>query len=261
MLLLARSSAKITAHGFFPASGTVRAERIIEAIIEKYIPPDFFDNSVYSGGEVDFNGNSFIVSNIEPAPDNKAVRYAGAFEVQKPENIVGTTTSDTSISPLAMLDFPQLLAISQAQGNYYDTARLAAKDPYPVSFWYSLGVPNVVYVGGDLTLKGSVGTIGGFFVVAGDVITNPSGEYDATINGNGMIQGAVYTRGEFSVNGGGGGLNVDGGVWAGHEVELNGNATITYNKDYMDAIKGLNINPDVQINSWRDTQNPYSLAP
>lgn len=257
----AKDCKKITARGFFPATGTARAERVLEAIVEKYIPPDFFDNAVYSAGTVDFNGNSFVVSNTEPAPDNKAVVYAGDFQVQQPGNIVGTTTQDTEISPLAMLDFSQLLAIAQAQGNYYDAARLSSGDPYPASFWYSPGVPNVVYVGGDLTLNGNVGTIGGFFVVAGDVITNPSGEYDATINGNGQIQGAVYTRGEFRVNGGGGGLNVDGGVWGGHEVELNGNASITYNKTYMDAISGLNINASVQLNSWRDTQSPYSLAP
>jgi hypothetical protein len=264
---------RVTARGFFPATGQASSERILEAIIEKYIPANFYDNAVYSAGTVDFNGNSFIVRNdiaetnpcsdpTNPPPCNDTVLYAGAFEVQKPENIIGApSVQDTTISPLAMLDFEQLLAISQSQGNYYDAARLAANDPFPSSFWYSPGVPNVVYVGGDLTLNGNVGTVGGFLVVAGDVITNPAGEYDATINGNGVIQGVVYTRGEFSVNGGGGGLNVDGGVWAGHEVELNGNATITYNKDYMDAIKGLNINPNVQINSWRDTQNPYSLAP
>lgn len=265
---------RVTAHGFIPAVGVVRAERIIEAIMSRYIPPGFYDNAVYSAGTVDFNGNSFTVANNESAPDDKAVLYAGAFEVQKPGNITGQYTQDATISPLALLDFEQVRTISHGQGNVYDAARLddvkKGTDSFPASFWYSAptdpadpttGVPNVIYVEGDLTLNGSIGTIGGFFVVAGDVITNPSAVYDATINGNGQIQGAIYTRGDFSVNGGGGGLNVDGGVWAGQEAELNGNANVTYNKDYMSAIESLNINPNVQLSSWRDTQNPYSLTP
>lgn len=269
-----QSCKQVTAHGFIPAVGVIRAERIIEVIMSRYIPPNFYDIAVYSAGNVDFNGNSFSVVNNEPAPDDKAVLYAGEFDVQKPENITGTYTQDTSISPLALLDFQQILTISQGQGNVYDAARLddvkKGRDSFPASFWYSLpidpsdpatGVPNVIYVEDDLTLNGSIGTIGGFFVVAGDVITNPSAVYDATINGNGQIQGAIYTRGEFNINGGGGGLNVDGGVWAGQEVGLNGNASITYNNDYMLAIEALSINPNVQVNSWRDTQNPYTLTP
>jgi hypothetical protein len=96
-----------------------------------------------------------------------------------------------------------------------------------------------------------VGTLGGFFVVVGDVITNPSGTYDATINGNGTIDGCIYTLGVFSVNGGGNRLNVNGGVWSGIEAELNGNATVTYNSDYMAAIKAHTL-PQVQIISWRE---------
>jgi hypothetical protein len=143
-------------------------------------------------------------------------------------------------------------------------------DSFPDSFWYSeptdpndptTGTPNVVYVESDLELNGNVGTIGGFFVVAGDVITNPDDTSDATINGNGEIDGVVYTLGEFRINGGGGGLNVNGGVWAGEEARLNGNAHIAYTEDYMAALEALDINVEVQITSWRDTQNPYKISP
>lgn len=98
-------------------------------------------------------------------------------------------------------------------------------------------------------------------MVVGDVITNPSGTYDATINGNGQIDGAIYTRGEFKVNGGGGGLNVNGGVWASEEAELNGNAQVAYNQTYMSAIGSFNITTQVQVTSWKDMQNPYQLTP
>jgi len=256
---------KVTAHGIIPLTGPARAERVVETIMSKFIPPNFYDNAVYSAGEVDFNGNAFSVTNNLPAPDNKAVIYSEEFDVQHPERITGTITQDTTISPLALLDFPQLLALSQGQNNVYDAARLEkvkkGQESFPVSFWYSPGVANVVYVKEDLTLKGNIGTVGGFYVVVGDVITNPTGVFDAEINGNGQVDGVIYTRGEFKVNGGGGGLNVNGGVWAGEEIDLNGNSHITYEQSYMDAIEALNINPDVQVNSWRDTQNPYTLAP
>lgn len=261
----ADGSRTVIAHGFIPAAGQFRAERILQVVMNRLIPPYFYDNAVYSAGEVEFKGAAYSVSNPEASPNNKAVLYAGDFDVEHPGNITGTATLDASIDPLARLDFQQLLAISQGQGNVYDTTRLDnvknGTDNFPASFWYSPGVANVVYVLSDLELKGNLGTIGGFFVVVGDVITNPSATYDATISGNGQIEGAIYTRGEFEVNGGGGGLNVNGGVWAGEETGLNGNAHIVYNQDYMSAIEALNINPEVQIISWQDTQNPYSLGP
>lgn len=286
---------KVTARGFIPYTGAQRAERFIEAVMSRYIPPNFYDNAVYSAGTVDFNGDTFIVRNdtpetnpcsdpLNPPPCNDTVLYAGTFEVQKPENIIGApSVQDSSISPLALLDFQQLRNLSAAQQNVYVKSgnklinEATGLEGFPTDFWYNDkidndgdgtidesddgGPPNVVYVESDLTLKGNIGTIGGFYVVVGDVLTNPDGTYDATIDGNGQVAGVIYTRGQFSINGGGGGLNVLGGVWAGEEVELNGNANITYNKDYMSAIKGLDINPGVQIESWRDTQNPYKLLP
>lgn len=239
---------QILSSGFIPTEANFRARRAIEAVVRKSIPPNFYDNAIYTADELDLNGNAYQV--------NGNVIYGNDEVAGNTGNINGTVTQDTSINPLARLDFQQLYTLSQGQGNVYDSVRLnnvkKGSDSFPASFWYALGVPNIVYVQDDLTLNGNVGTIGGFFVVVGDVITNPSGTYDATINGNGQIDGCIYTLGEFQVNGGGNGLNVFGGVWAGTEAELNGKVTITYNKDYMDAIKALNINPDVQIISWRE---------
>lgn len=255
---------KVTSRGYVPADSP-RVERIIEVMVDSGIPPDFYDEAIYSAGEIDLNGNSYNVTGN--------VRYADEIEYSQ-NNISGTITQDATISPLAVFDFQQLYDISQSQGNVYDEDRLQdvqrGGDSLPGDFWYSeptdpadptTGVPNVVYVECDLSLNGNIGTIGGFFVVLGDVLTDPDAAEDATVNGNGQIDGAIYARGEFSVNGGGGNLNVNGGVWAGEEAELNGNANITYNQDYMDAIEALNINPGVQISSWKDTQNPYILAP
>jgi hypothetical protein len=260
-----QTAKRVTAHGFIPADN-VRVERVIQAIMCKYIPPYFYDNAIYSAADVDLNGNAFSITGD--------VRYADSLDTNHPENINGTITYDPSISPLARLDFEQLLLISETQGNVYDEARLqdvnTGKDSFPTSFWYSeptdpsdptTGTPNIVYVQGDLQLNGNIGTIGGFFLVVGDVITNPDDTSDATINGNGEIEGVIYTRGEFDINGGGGNLNINGGVWAGEEAELNGNAHVAYNQDYMSAIEALNINPDVQVVSWEELQNPYRLTP
>ncbi|MFH1201429.1 MAG: hypothetical protein V1674_00870 [Candidatus Omnitrophota bacterium] len=240
--------------GYIPTKNSFRAKRVLEAWAKESIPLNFFNHAIYSAGIVDLNGNAYSVGGD----------VMSATTVNNTTNITGAVTVDPSISPLARFDFNNLYTKSLAQGNVYDSLRLSnvinGGDFFPPSFWYAVptnpsdpttGVPNFVYILDDLVLKGNVGAIGGFFIVVGDVVTNPSGTYDATINGNGQIDGCIYTLGEFSVNGGGGGLNVNGGVWSGVEVELNGNATVNYNADYMAAIQA-NVFPEVQIISWRE---------
>lgn len=254
---------KVTSHGFIPFSSS-RIERLIEVTMTKYIPPNFYDNALYCAGSIDLNGNSYSI--------NGDVKYADTIE--NTDNITGTITQDPAINPLALLDFQQLLTISQSQNNVFDEERLQdvkkGWDNFPASFWYSpptdpddpaTGTPNIVYVTTDLQLNGNIGTIGGFFVVVGDVITNPSATPDATLNGNGQIEGIIYTRGQFNVNGGGNNLNINGGIWAGEEITFNGKVAIDYNSDYMSALSGLNINAAVQITSWKDLNPPYNLNP
>lgn len=250
----------VSSTGYIPFTGTTRATRTIEALMSKYIPPNFYDNAIYSGGEVDFNGNAYEV--------NGQVRYADEIEYSQ-NNVNGSITQDPSINPLARFDFQQLYNLSLGQQNVYVESgnklvnQATGSEAFPAVFWYNVSnsIPNIVYIEGDLTLNGNIGSVGGFFVVVGDVITNPGAQENATINGNGQINGVIYTRGDFDINGGGGNLNINGGVWAGEEAELNGNAKVTYNQTYMDAVKYLNLTTSVQIASWKDTQNPYSLTP
>ncbi|MCM8823939.1 MAG: hypothetical protein NC822_04620 [Candidatus Omnitrophica bacterium] len=269
---------RVIVSGFVSQGGI---ERRLIALVKKVIPPNFYDYAIYSAGGIDFNGNTYIVSNNEPYPHNKAVIYAGDYEVEHSQNIIGSVTNDDSISPLARFKFEELLAKSQVQGNVYayvgnklvNTKTGSSK--FPTSFWYSRGddgvdndddgnidesdewVPNIVYINGDLKLNGNIGTIGGFFVVVGDVINTPDITQDAIINGNGQIDGVIYTRGIFRINGGGGNLNINGGVWSGNQARLNGNTFVTYNKQYMKAIEELDIEPDPQITLWQDTQTFY----
>lgn len=256
----------VSSTGYIPFTGALRASRIIESTMSKNIPSNFYGNAIYSAGAVDLNGNAYSITGD--------ILYAD--EIDNTGNVNGTITQDPSITPLARFDFEQLRALSSGQQNVYVVSgnnlvnEATGSENFPSSFWYSpptdpddptTGTPNIVYIEGDLQLNGNIGTIGGFFVVVGDVINNPGETYDATVNGNGQIEGTIYTRGEFRINGGGGNLNVNGGVWAGEEARLNGNAHVSYNNSYMSAIENLNLNADVQITSWRDTQNPYHLTP
>lgn len=230
----------LTAHGFVPY-GSARVERIIQATITKTnsVPPNFYSNAIYTSGNVTISGSAYSVEgNVE---------YAGSI-IGSTGNISGTITHDPTIAPLAHLDFAQLRAISQEQGNYHSTS----SGTFPESFWYNEEerIPNVVFVEGQLDLTGKT-RVGGFFVVGGEVV------YDATLSGNVAVDGAIYTLGGFTINGGGNVLNVDGGIWAGNGATLNGHAKLAYNESYMSAIQDLDINPTFQISSWRDTQNPY----
>lgn len=263
---------RIVADGFVPNSASSSAHRSIEVFVErKDLPANFFDNTLYVSGDVDANGNAFTISAKDGSESESAILYDqnAELDVEHPENVVGTSSS-SDISPLVRLNFSELRQLSGAQGNIYDAYRLTT-DFLPDTYWYTRAdngvdddgdsvideedewVPNIVYVEADLILRGNIGTIGGFFVVVGDVVTNPSVTQDTTINGNGMIEGCLYTTGEFRINGGGQfGLNVNGGVWAGLEVTLNGNVDISYNTEYMDALRGLCLDPDLQILSWQE---------
>lgn len=250
---------RILSYGYFPDKANVRAQRCIEAIVKKESPPDFFDYAIYSAGLVDPNGNSYAV--------NGDVVYADSID--NPGNISGTVSQDATVAPLAAFDFTVLRSISVAQGNLYDSDRLDDvqnnSDSFPSSFWYlaptdpsdpTTGTPNVVYVEGDMVLNGNIGTVGGFFLVVGNVLTDPDDIADSTLNGNGTVDGCIYTTGKFRINGGGGNLNINGGVWAGTEAELNGNAMINYNLPFMDSIEyliqSMGAGSVVQLLTWRE---------
>jgi len=220
-------------------------EREVRVEMEKKdLPENFYDSALYICDDITFNGKSYQV--------NGDVVYGDELSGST-EYVTGTITQDPSINPLVSLDFAQLRDISAGQGNVYDAERLA-DDFLPTSFWYDepAAIPNVVYIETDLTLRGNIGDVGGFFIVVGDVLTNPSATQDTTINGNGEIDGCIYTTGEFTVNGGGNGLNVNGAVWAGEESTLNGNVNITYNGTYMSAIDGLSLSTDYQLILWEE---------
>ncbi len=260
----------VKGYGYIPSQASPRAQRTIEAFLaKKELEDKFWDNAIYTSGEITLNGNSYIV--------NGDVIYAAGITPDPPSHVTGDSTLDPSIAPLTKLDFADLRVSAGAQikpdgsDNIYTVLDVALNKPFPTSFWFTRAddgidndldgtadehdewVPNVVYVETDLVLNGNIGTIGGFFVVVGNVLTDPDDTAETTINGNGMIDGCIYASGKFRVNGGGGNLNVLGGVWAGSDgARLNGNVTVEYYQPYMDAIR-YNLNPstDMQMISWR----------
>jgi len=237
----------VTASGFIPSTGTPRVQRILEVLMNQYAttPPNFFSHAIYSGGALTFDGSAYGVTGD--------VVYGGVL-TGSTSKVNGVITSDSSIVPLAHLNFDQLKAISQGQSNYHDAENLSG--PFPASFWYdeANGIPNVVYLEGTFTLSGT-SAIGGFYVVGGDVV------FDAAVGGNTAISGAVYTLGDITLSGGGNVLNVDGGVWSGQNATITGSSDIAYNAGYMAAIQNLGIGTEVQMLSWDDTQDPIILVP
>jgi hypothetical protein len=235
--------------GYFPRKSGQYVKKSVVAEVSAPMPAWFFGNAIFAGENVDLNGNYTIT----PAG---SIRYGDVID---PEGLGQKFDGD-----FPMLDFEQLrnTAIAQVkpngQNNLYTATDIANNKPFPDSFWFDADndpptIPNVVYVETNLVLKGNVGTLCGFFVVAGDVITNPSSDgADTTINGNGTIDGCVYTLGDFRINGGGNGLGVTGGVWGRDEVRLNGNGEVTYGQPYQDAIRALDIGVKPQIISWRE---------
>ncbi len=243
--------------GYFPGKNTVgAAKKEITATIScpDELPLGFYDNAMFAGGAVELKGNYAI---------NGDIKYGDSIDPP------GTLNAEQFEGSFPMLDFVALKTLAESQvkpngqNNLYTASDIASNKPFPTSFWFDKDeplphiphIPNIVYIETDLTLNGNVGTLCGFFVVAGDVITNPSADpVDTTINGNGTIDGCVYTYGDFRINGGGQGLGVTGGVWARDDVRMNGNAQVSYNQTYMDAIEalvGTGVKPE--IDDWEET--------
>ncbi len=227
----------IWSHGFVPSQISNRAERIIELSIP------YYGGVLFVVGDITINGTSYSI-------DGNVI-YAGEANppiIPAPDNITGTVTYDPSITQLDQLKFDELRELSKAQGNYHDADNLSG--PFPDSFWYAPGVPNVVFLEGPLTLKGN-DSVHGFFVVGGETI------YDTTIAGNVSVDGCIYAQGDFTVKGGGGALNVTGGIWVGGNATLSGGITLEYEASYMTGVQNLGMSNTRPKILWKEAHNLY----
>ena len=134
IMIGAQTCKQVVSHGFVPAVQP-RVERIISAVMRKYIPPNFYSHAIYSADDVTFKGTQYSVTGDVVRADELILSGHNT------PNVTGTVSTDTAISPLARLDFVQLYAISLAQGNVYDADRLKdvgrGRDAFPTSFWYT----------------------------------------------------------------------------------------------------------------------------
>lgn len=243
----------VTAIGCVPAAcncnpSTCRVIRTIEAMMNQYqvIPAGFYDHAIYSAGNINIGSNCPVDGNVFSGADVDGV-------VENPHTI---TENDPTLHEegLPALTFADLRQKSIDQGWYNPVTKITT---YPTdSFYNSPGIPNVVFIDGDFTLVGGKQVVKGFIVVGGDLV------YNAEIGGNATVDGCLYTRGNIWLHGGGGKIiNVNGGLWAGGTVTLNGNEEIIFNQDYMNAIRdGLHPNADVRIISWKEQSGPYRLG-
>jgi len=240
-----KGASTVWAYGYIPSKLSCRAERIIELSIP------YYGGVLFVAGDIGISGASYSIEGN--------VIYAGTANpsiIPPPANITGTVTYDPSIKELDQLKFDELRALSKTQldadgnSNYHDATHLTG--PFPDSFWYdeTNKIPNVVFLEGPLTLKGN-DSVHGFFVVGGEAI------YDTTIAGNVSIDGCLYAQGDFTVLGGGGTMNVTGGIWVGQNATLKGGITLEYNGDYMKGVQELGMGVEPPKILWRETQSPF----
>jgi len=252
------SNKLITSTGYYPKSTGSHVRRVVQLEVTppSNLPSWFFDTVIFAGGNVDITKRDQI-----DIGEGVGIKYGGT----------GGTTAEKTTETFPNLDFEALRAealrqTSNGKTNVYTQADIEAKRAYPTNFYYiqpnpdvpgDLGTPNIIYVEGDLAVKGNT-QIGGFYIVAGNVIADPIDEADSEIAGTSSIVGCIYTLGNFEISGGGNALNVDGGVWCRNNFSQGGNGKLSYNKTYMDAVEAIMIMRNlatkvaIKSNSWKE---------
>lgn len=256
---------RIKAAGEVMRDGAVVGTWTVCAHARRWLPSDFYDYALISAQDVTLDG-TVVVTGGELNNDltGKGILYGESLTTNGTAVVVTdpSPTKDPSINPLPLLDLDWLRAKARAQGNYYDADRLAAvaqkQDAFPALFYYQLptvnplsgqiitpGVPNVVFVEGDLTLTGNT-VVGGFFVVANTA--NADAEEDVTneigSRGTTVVDGVIYSLRNVKIAGN---AAISGAVWGARDVTVRGNAAVTYNSVFADAIQIMNPPPAIQV--------------
>lgn len=257
----------VTGTGSIPTLLNPVSTHTIEVVVEDIPPatlPDIFNNVLWASGDLDINGNNRTVEGEVFAGGDINCNPGACNGVNDPD----PEQENDPNYPFQYLDAEVLLALkqmAQAQGYYF--AGTPSANDLPTSFYNVLpdpddpddkGTPNVIFIEnnglnpGNLVLNGS-DSVGGFYVVVGDYLTNPAGGGSATMNGAADMDGVVYVIGDYVKNGGGNNTTVDGGVIA-KNVHLNGKSQFTYNEEYANAIESAPVGPgSLESVSWNQT--------
>lgn len=250
---------RILAYGYVPTESQARVTRAIEVVVKKQAPPsNFYDYALYSAGTVDINDNAASVG--DGSDPNLGSVIAKTQILDKFDKVPDANESIDPNLTLATFDFAALQHEATDQGHVYTEDDMAAGKPFPQTFWFDEagGIPNVVYVNGNLRVSGDV-TIGGFFLIVGNIVADPAAlPAEASITGNVHVNGCLYATGLFETKGGGSqDIVIDGGVWAGGDISLKGKPNVTRNETYMTGIENyINNNNLASIStvSWREDE-------
>ena len=223
------------------------------------LPP--VPGSVYTEGQMNFNGNSFYVDGHDhnytapydtvagspPLPGIATPNDPNAIESQlngqQSDNVQGTG-SDPSVEAAAVnLDLP---AMAAAWSQVADISLSGNQNNPNTSGWGSIATNpmtlKIVRIAGDLHVSGTA-TGAGVLVVDGDM----------TLSGTFNWNGVVLCLGDVTITGGGTDKNIVGalmvqGTLAGGSV-MNGNIKLLYSSE---MISKLNALTDYEISSWID---------
>jgi hypothetical protein len=225
------------------------------------LPP--VPGSVYTEGQMNFNGNSFYVDGHDhdytapydtvagspPLPGiatpNDPTAIESQLNGQQSDNVQGTGSDPSVEAAEVNLDLP---AMAAAWSQVADITLTGDQNNPNTSGWGSAPPPptaptlKIVRIAGDLHISGSASGAG-VLIVEGDMILS------GTFNWNGV----VLCLGDMTITGGGtdkniiGALMVQGSV-AGSSV-MNGNIKLLYSSE---MISKLNALTDYEISSWID---------
>jgi hypothetical protein len=163
---------------------------------------------VHREGTIQGNGNSgynIWMDGLDVNRNPTSIAFDGTFPDSTFPPASGSRTYIVYLPPgdtVPFLDEEIFMIMATDQGHYY-SGNLAPGNNYPNgSYYYSGSIPNVTYVGGDLSLNGNK-IVYGVYYVKGAV----------SMNGNVQLQGIVICEGNFTANSGGNkSPNIYGGV-------------------------------------------------
>lgn len=167
------------------------------------------------GGKANSNPSSRLTTNITPN--------------QNPDNL----PNYSKVDPISLPAFNPDTYKSQATTTYAGNETLSGN--------ISLGSknePQIIYVGGDLTLNGTVSGYG-VFIVKGNIILNGNVTVSA-LDPNGSTLG-LYTMGDLNANGN---VSVYAQIYTGGNANFNGNCNI---HGSISSVGAANLNGNVHV--------------
>ena len=225
-------------------SGRVIASAKLSADITKNTINVVAPGGMFSGGCLTANGAAGIISgSTEPGlvTNQSNCSYSGPFFNNQSGQVTGSPqyTYGAGIDVNSWLGFP-LDQISQyATQTENDTKSFGTSNDV---FGTSLTNSQIVFInnsGFTRTFNGASGY--GILVVSGNL----------DLKGGFTWNGLVYVKGDVTTSGGGGGVNIYGGIMAGGNVNtLSGNIKIYYNQSTIDAVSQNAFSTKMIV--WKD---------